>query len=87
MIRDVARLAPTAPVGRPPQAADPPAAPQRQEPPPLSPALRVDAALNMLVVEIRDRGGEVVHSIPSPRELDAYRSGAEEPPASLDLSG
>lgn len=87
MIRDVTRLAPIAPVSRPPQAADPPAAPPRQEPPPLSPALRVDAALNLLVVEIRDRGGEVVHSIPSPRELDAYRSGAEDPPASLDLTG
>jgi hypothetical protein len=87
MIRDVARLAPTAPAIRPPQDAAPSAAPPRQAPPPLSPALRVDAALNLLVVEIRDREGEVVHSIPSPQQLDAYRSGAEEPPAALDLTG
>jgi hypothetical protein len=87
MIRDVARLSPIAPVSRPPQATAPAAAPPRQEPPPLSPALRVDAALNLLVVEIRDRDGEVVHSMPSPRQLDAYRSGAEDPPASLDLTG
>ncbi len=87
MIRDVTRLAPTAPAGRPPQAVAPATAPPRPEPPPLSPALRVDAALNLLVVEIRDRGGEVVHSMPSPRQLDAYRSGAEDPPASLDLTG
>jgi hypothetical protein len=87
MIRDVARLGPNPPAIRPPQEPTPAVVPPRQAPPPLSPALRVDAALNLLVVEIRNSEGEVVHSMPSARQLDAYRSGAADPPAALDLTG
>lgn len=87
MIRDVSSPAQAMPAARAQPAPPPPPAPPAQEAHALSPTFRVDAPLNMLVVEFRDSGGEVVHSIPSPRQLDAYRTGAEDPPPALDLTG
>jgi hypothetical protein len=48
-----------------------------------NPNLRLDAALNMVVIEFRDTGGEVVRSIPSEREIAAYRHGEREEPKTL----
>jgi hypothetical protein len=87
MIRDVSSPAPAVPAARAQPAPPPDNAPPVQEAHALSPTFRVEAPLNMLVVEFRDSGGEVVHSIPSPRQLDAYRTGAADPPPALDLTG
>lgn len=38
-----------------------------------NPALRLDPELGLVVLEFRDRQGEVAASLPTPRELDAYR--------------
>lgn len=40
-----------------------------------NPQLRLDAALGLVVLEFRDRGGQA-RTIPTERELDAYRSSA-----------
>jgi len=40
-----------------------------------NPQLRLDAALGLVVLEFRDRGGQS-RTIPTERELDAYRSSA-----------
>lgn len=86
MIRELSAAQPAATPHRPAAtaAAVPPA---RTEPPAVSPALRVEPALNLVVIEFRDPKGAVQHSIPSARELDAYRSGAAEPPPALDITG
>lgn len=49
----------------------------------VNPRLRIDPALNLVVIEFRDDTGEVRDSIPSPRELAAYREQPleSEPPA------
>lgn len=39
-----------------------------------NPSLRLDHGLGMVVIEFRDPGGEVTRSIPSQRQIDAYRS-------------
>jgi hypothetical protein len=54
-----------------------------------NPRLRIDAALNIVVLELRDDGGAISRSIPSAQEIKAYRdgtaeTGAEAPPA-LDV--
>lgn len=85
MIREVSAAQPAAPPHRP--AAPAAAPPARAEPPAVSPALRVEPALNLVVIEFRDPKGAVQHSIPSARELEAYRSGAAEPPPALDITG
>lgn len=36
--------------------------------------MRLDHGLGMVVIEFRDPGGEVTRSIPSQRQIDAYRS-------------
>ena len=38
-----------------------------------NPALRMDAELGLVVLEFRDARGELAASIPTRRELDAYR--------------
>jgi hypothetical protein len=67
------------------RSATPPAAPalpasaepaKPPSPPAISPRLRIDPALHIVVMEFREAGGEVVHSLPTPRELAAYREGA-----------
>lgn len=44
--------------------------------PPLAPAqqVRIEPALQLVVTEFRSPDGEVRQSIPSPREIDAYRN-------------
>lgn len=42
-------------------------------PPPLNPALHIDAMLNLVVLQFFDAHGDVVNSIPSQKQLDAYR--------------
>lgn len=49
-----------------------PAARPNAEPVLPNPQLRLDAALGLVVIEFRDRGGEA-RTIPTERELDAYR--------------
>ncbi len=41
-----------------------------------NPALRMDPELGLVVLEFRDVRGEVAASIPTSRELDAYRRAA-----------
>ena len=41
-----------------------------------NPALRMDAELGLVVLEFRDARGELAASIPTRRELDAYRQAA-----------
>lgn len=50
-------------------------------PPRANPQLRIDAALNMVVLEFRGADGAVRHTLPTSRELDAYRQGMPVPPA------
>lgn len=47
--------------------------------PMLNPRMRIDTELNLVVLEFRDDAGEVRQSLPSPREIDAYRLAAREP--------
>jgi hypothetical protein len=47
-----------------------PAAPRLLPP---NPSLRFDGTLSMLVLEFRDAKGEIARSIPTERELEAYR--------------
>ena len=51
-----------------------------------NPQLRLDAALGLVVIEFRDESGTVTTSIPSQRQLDAYRMWEQQhnaPPATL----
>lgn len=45
-----------------------------QEVGPANPRLRVDRDLGVLVIEFRDTTGKVAVSVPTPRELEAYRA-------------
>jgi hypothetical protein len=51
-----------------------------------NPRLRLDGALGMVVIEFRDTAGQVDRSIPTPREIAAYRAVARggDPLASRD---
>lgn len=62
--------------------------PQPANSPPLpNPQLRIDPALSLVVIEFRDKGGEVALSIPTPKELEAYRDKPRaEPSAGVDVS-
>lgn len=51
--------------------APPPPSPEAGPP---NPRLRVDRDLGVLVIEFRDMTGKVTVSIPTPRELEAYRA-------------
>ena len=46
-------------------------------PPPPSPTLRFDAAAGILVIEFHNDAGEITNSIPTSRQLQAYRSQSE----------
>ncbi|MBR0672963.1 hypothetical protein [Neoroseomonas soli] len=50
----------------PPQPAPAPATP--------NPRLRLDGSLGMVVIEFRDTAGGVANTIPSPRQMEAYRA-------------
>lgn len=41
-----------------------------------NPTLRLDSGLGMVVIEFRGASGEVVASLPTPREIAAYRMAA-----------
>ncbi|BDG73567.1 hypothetical protein [Roseomonas fluvialis] len=77
---------------RPLPAADPPRAPARAAgperdpgaaPPPAAapatpnPRLRLDGSLGMVVIEFRDAVGDVANTIPTPRQIAAYRAAAK----------
>ena len=65
----------------PPRAAGPPRDAAALPPPPApitpNPRLRLDAPLGMVVIEFRDSVGDVAHSVPSPRQIAAYRAAAD----------
>lgn len=61
-------------------------------PPPAAPApatqLRIETALQLVVVEFRSADGEMRQSIPTPREIDAYRNPPlPSPDPKLDVTG
>ncbi len=73
---DIAPLSPTTPpraATRPTADAAAPEAKPAPAPGP-NPRLRVDPALNLLVVEFRGADGEVTRSTPTEQELRAYRA-------------
>ena len=45
-----------------------------------NPSLRLDPALGLVVIEFRNDAGSVTHSIPSQRQIDAYRTHEQTPP-------
>lgn len=55
------------PASAPSSPAQPPAQPF------VNPALRLDPALGLVVIEFRDRAGAITSSIPSERQIQAYR--------------
>jgi hypothetical protein len=54
--------------------------PKASGPPPPSPTLRYDASLGILVIEFHNDAGQVSNSIPTQRQLDAYRARADSGP-------
>ena len=55
-------------------AAAPPTTPLPAAVPEPSPRMRLDPALGLVVLEFRDHQGQVVQTLPSERQLAAYRS-------------
>ncbi|WP_043362823.1 hypothetical protein [Belnapia sp. F-4-1] len=39
-----------------------------------NPSMRIDPSLGIVVMEFRDRSGAIAATLPTQRELDAYRS-------------
>jgi hypothetical protein len=72
------------PLTDPPRPLQRAAGPERDAgsaPPPAAPAtpnprLRLDGSLGMVVIEFRDAVGDVANTIPSPRQIAAYRAAA-----------
>jgi hypothetical protein len=78
----VQRAAPAAPT--------PDAAPARPSVPLVNPRMRIEPSLNLVVLEFRDAEGTLARSIPSPQEIDAYRSGLKDdaaPKSEIDVEG
>ena len=46
----------------------------------INPDLRLDPALGLVVIEFHDQAGKLTSSIPSQRQMDAYRMHEEKPP-------
>jgi hypothetical protein len=46
----------------------------------VSPSYRFDPTVDLVVIEFHDSTGAVSNSIPSQRQLEAYRTGQETPP-------
>ena len=46
-----------------------------------NPSLRLDPALGLVVIEFHDRSGAISSSIPSPRQIEAYRMHQQTPPS------
>lgn len=66
-----------------------PAAPEAPPPPASAlpnPTLRLDASLGLVVLELRDAGG-AARTIPSERELEAYRTAARAQAPAADRAG
>ncbi|WP_137181378.1 hypothetical protein [Roseomonas sp. AR75] len=86
MIPDPAAPAPPRQHARPSAAASPTQPPDvaPATPPTPNPSVRIDSALNLVVLEFRDSQGEV-HTIPTARELDAYRTAPAEATPVLDV--
>jgi hypothetical protein len=65
------------------RAANAPAATMPASPPEVlaNPALRLDASLGLVVIEFRDGAGTITHSIPSQRQMEAYRTHQDTPPS------
>ncbi len=66
------------------------AAPARPSVPLLNPRMRIEPSLNLVVLEFRDAEGTLARSIPSPQEIDAYRSGLQDdaaPKTGIDVEG
>lgn len=70
----------------PPRPSDASAAPA-PAPQPANPQLRIDPALNIVVLEFRGADGAVRHSLPTARELDAYRQGGTAEAAPMRVIG
>ncbi|HEV7264566.1 MAG TPA: hypothetical protein VGN83_06585 [Falsiroseomonas sp.] len=100
MIRDVAALPPPPATRAEAPPADKPVAPPAKPEPVAAgsapsirnPHLRIDSMLNLVVLEFRDTVGEVRNTIPSPREIAAYRSAGPDEPTpppqpDLDVEG
>jgi len=96
MIRDIAALPRTGTAAATPEPAHRTAGPApamagASAPMLPNPRLRIDAALNLVVLEFRDDAGEVSRTIPSAQEMKAYRDGTAEPATgpqpALDLKG
>jgi hypothetical protein len=47
--------------------------------PPLNPRLHIDASLGLVVLQFLDTSGNVTQSIPSAKQIAAYRQEAEQP--------
>ena len=56
---------------RAPGSVPPPASPEVG---PANPRLRIDRDLGMVVIEFRDAAGRVSVSLPTPREIEAYKA-------------
>jgi hypothetical protein len=63
---------------------DAPAATPR---PYLNPSLRLDAALGLVVIEFRDETGKLTSTIPSQRQIDAYRAHQDAGPGPEPVGG
>ncbi len=83
MIRDVSQAQPKVATNSPAEKVPPATPPAAPTLPVRNPSLRLAPELGLVVIEFRDSGGQVTQSIPSERELDAYRSTEKptEPPA------
>lgn len=54
----------------------PPMPPPEPTPPAPNPSLRIEPSLGVVVYEVRDPVAKVVRSVPTERELEAYRAAA-----------
>lgn len=71
-VTDIPRLPPQgAGAERDAGAAPPPPVPAPATP---NPRLRLDGSLGMVVIEFRDTAGGIANTIPSPRQMEAYRA-------------
>ena len=62
-----------------PQPAGENAKPQVPGPSPINPSLKFDPGTGLVIMEFKDTAGEVSSSIPSQRQIEAYRRGGEAP--------
>ena len=64
-----------------PQGADTVGGAAASKRPLFNPSLHVDVALNLVVLQFVDDNGDVTNSIPSPKQLKAYREHLPDPAA------